>query len=148
MNFEVFMQTASTVIASSTVGGVIGAVVNQFWSRRSAKKGPKTQERAKAYEALIVHLASSIGEGKLFRPEDKESNLQALLARIVVYGESDVVLAVAKFIQEYRFGAEGTPVAFLVDTVLEMRKSLLTGAGYEVRQAIEGILGHQVQPQP
>lgn len=79
-------------------GGFLGA----WFSRKEAKKLPKTTERAKAYgdyvEAILTHQ----------KPTDE------VIARIMVYGESKVVRAVSS----------GESLA---EIIIQMRISLETG---------------------
>jgi hypothetical protein len=91
-------------------------------NRRAAKKGPKTEMRARAYGDFVVY--------QMQRPPSAEAagaptpELNEILGRLLVFGESRVLSAVASFIKN-------PEQCDLADVIVKMRVSVQTGAAEE-----------------
>ena len=132
-----------TILLTSTVVGAIGAaLLNGFWNRRAAKKVPKTEMRADAYRDLVVHLVSTSSSGVTGAPPNTASGatLIEIKARLLLFGESDVVAAVAAFLTKHPALDSESAITDFVKVVCSMRKSLLTGHGDEVAESIRTLL--------
>jgi hypothetical protein len=76
------VELLPAVFTSTVVGAMVGALMNQLLSRRAAKKTPKTEERAKAYDAFVVHIFNSIEGETIVRNAQRDRELVTLLARL------------------------------------------------------------------
>lgn len=132
----------NAVLTSSVIAGIGAALLNGFWNRRAAKKIPKTEMRADAYRDFVVHLVSA-------NPSDvagahlNNTNSLALAeikARLLLFGESNVVSAVSAFLTSHTALNGESAVAAFVKVVCAMRKSLLTGHRGEVADSIRCLL--------
>ena len=146
--FEIAIQTIGTVFASSAVGSVVGSVATQAWTRRSAKKAPKTQERAKAYEQMLEHLCGAVQGGRIRYLPECSAALCSLSSKVVLYGESEVVREVSAVVDAYRSSPNGIPANELLRVVKAMRSSLLTGTSEETMHAVERLLAPQSDAKP
>jgi hypothetical protein len=129
---SLFVDTFTTVVTSSLITGIVTATLTQLLIRRAAKKAPKTTERAKVYEALVVHLWQRTDGAQYRRLECDEPELRAILAKLALYGESNVINAIAEFFASHSSATSGAQAHSVTQIVREMRKSILTGTGSEV----------------
>jgi hypothetical protein len=123
--------TALIGVGATTLGLFLGPKMN----RRVAKKGPKTEIRARAYEEFVAyHLRPELHEGGAVAHGPELSNI---LARLLVFGESGVIAAVAEFL--------GTPRERrnLTNVIVKMRASVMTG---EAKGSIKILLDHLPPP--
>lgn len=111
--------TALIAVGATLLGLFIGPQLN----RRVAKKGPKTEMRARAYEDFVAYY---------LRPEPPAAgagvhgrDLNDILARLLVFGESEVISAVAAFLNN-------PEKCDLADVIVKMRASVLTGQAEEL----------------
>ena len=122
------------------ITGIVTATLTQLLIRRAAKKAPKTTERAKVYEALVVHLWQRTDGAQYRRLECDEPELRAILAKLALYGESNVINAIAEFFASHSSATSGAQAHSVTQIVREMRKSILTGTGSEVLNSINRLL--------
>jgi hypothetical protein len=134
------IDTFTTVVTSSVIAGFVTATLTQFLIRRAAKKAPKTTERAKAYEALVVHLWQRSDGVQYQRQECDEPEFRAILAKVALYGESNVINAIAEFFASHSSTPSVAQAPSVTQIVCEMRKSILTGTGSEVLNSINKLL--------
>jgi hypothetical protein len=134
------VDTFTTVVTSSVIAGIVTATLTQLLIRRAAKKAPKTTERAKAYEALVVHLWQRTEGAHFHRHESDEPALRAILAKVALYGESNVINAIAEFFASHSSSPSIAQDHSVTQIVREMRKSILTGTGSEVLGSINRLL--------
>lgn len=130
------------LLTSSVVAAIVAALLNGFWNRRAAKKGPKTEMRADAYRDFVVYLVSSSASNGTGGPLSTTNSpaFVEIMARLLLFGESNVVSAVSTFLTEFpKLNAKDANTAF-VSVICEMRKSLLTGHGAEVAESISSFL--------
>lgn len=127
---DLFLSVIPAMAASSAGGALVGSLLNSWWGRRSAKKVPKTEMRAEAYEDFVVYFVAA----------ESDLELHKVKARLMLYGESAVVVAAADFLSSHgALGSNPANEAFL-RVVREMRTSLLTGDGSRVMGSIEKML--------
>lgn len=132
---------------ASLIGASAGIFLTKALDRRTAKKTPKTLERAKAYEAFVLHFAPLIQEGQMIHQPDCEEELRKIIARLALYGESNVVEAVSDFFLAYRSpGQAAQTMAHLIAVIRAMRKSLCTGKDEDVMARIEALLTSLPRP--
>ncbi len=127
------------------LGIIIGAVLNNFWSRNSAKKAPKTQMRAEAYRDFVMHIlqATTQQPAVLLKTDSK---LREIVARLIVFGESRVVSAVNGFLSVSKELNGNDFRKSFCEVVCAMRRSLVTGADDDVIENI-GTLLNRVIPE-
>jgi hypothetical protein len=128
------------VLTSSLIGAIVGALINQLLGRRAAKKNPKTEERAKAYDAIVVHIFNSIESDTIVRDFQRDRELVSLLARLSLFGESGVVKVTSIFASEFLSSAAGIGSTAILPVIRAMRESLLTGRTAGTMEAIETIV--------
>lgn len=132
------------LLTSSVIGAVVAALLNGYWNRRAAKKAPKTEMRAEAYQDLVVFMlrdrslpastsTSDHGQGH-------SGTLAEITARLVLFGESEVVSATSTYLGAHGDLTDDRAVADFVPVVCAMRKSLLTGHGPDVATSIRALL--------
>ena len=110
------------------VVGVFSVLMGAYSGRRAAKKQPKTVGRAQAYEDFISQVIDD--------PEHREQEaFQKVRARLLVYGETCVLEALAKY---YNGGSKSFTA--LLPVISEMRRSLVTGHKSEAQNAIKALL--------
>jgi hypothetical protein len=82
------------------IAGIIGAFLNGFWNRRAAKKAPKTQMRAEAYRDFVVYMVSVASPQSSATVSDgfSSTDLDKVIARLLLFGEGNVVSAVSTFL--------------------------------------------------
>src|SRR5215470_3182375 len=107
---------------------VDAALLNGFWNRRAAKKLPKTEMRADAYWDFVVHLVSASASNvtKTLPNTINSPALVAIKARLLLFGESNVVSAVSTFPAQHTALNTESAITDFARVVCEMRKSLLT----------------------
>jgi hypothetical protein len=124
-----------TILLTGSAVGVIGAaLLNGFWNRRAAKKLPKTEMRADAYWDFVVHLVSASASnvtGALPNTLNSPA-LVEIKARLLLFGESNVVSAVSTFPAQHTALNTESAITDFARVVCEMRKSLLTGTAREL----------------
>jgi hypothetical protein len=126
---EDLVPDIATVLSSSLVGTVIGAVLKTIWDRRAAKKAPKTQMRAEAYRDFILYVVENAEASESTRVDSAlgtRSEFHKITARLLLFGESEAVKAAAQLAQHRTLATPEAMHAF-AEAVREMRKSLLTG---------------------
>lgn len=128
---ELLASVVPAVAASSAGGALVGSTLNGWWSRRAAKKVPKTEKRVKAYEDFVIYFATA---------SSSDLDLPSVKARLLLYGESAVVTAAADFLSNHSALGNSKANGAFLRVVREMRASLLTGDGSRVMESIEKIL--------
>jgi hypothetical protein len=134
------VDTFATVITSSVIAGIVTATLTQLLIRRAAKKAPKTTERAKAYEALVVHIWQRSEGGTFRRHYFDEPELKAILAKVALYGESSAINAISEFFAWSLESSSSTQAQAATAMIREMRRSILTGTGSEVLGSIQRLI--------
>jgi hypothetical protein len=139
---NIFSAVISPLATSTVVGVIIGALLNGAWNRRSAKKVPKTEMRAAAYRDFVAHVIShtssqNTASNKGYVPN---SGLDDIKARLVLFGESNVVSTVAQFLSQHRTLNNADARIKFTEVICQMRKSLLTGHGETVMESISTLL--------
>jgi hypothetical protein len=129
------------IATSSAAGAIFGSLLNGFWTRRSAKKQPKTQMRAEAYRDFVVYVARALHPRQQTASEsDSDVDFGDIKARLLLFGESNVVKAASEFLTTHRaVTSEVSRKAFAL-VVREMRASLLTGHHGAVVQSVSALL--------
>lgn len=125
------------------LGILAGAILNNFWSRNSAKKTPKTQMRAEAYRDFVVHILHTLAE----RPDivlSADSKLREILARLIIFGDSNVVSAVNKFLNKNEESNDTDFRHRFSEVVRAMRRSLVTGSDENVIENIRKLLNRVI----
>jgi hypothetical protein len=118
------------------LGGIVGAILNNLWSRNSAKKAPKTQMRAEAYKDFVMHILLIAGERPVL---STDSELREILARLMVFGESKVVSAVDRFLSKREeLNSDAFRKSFC-EVVCAMRTSLVTRSDENVSENIGAL---------
>jgi hypothetical protein len=129
-------------VIGATVAGTVTALLNSYWNRQAAKKLPKTEMRADAYRDFAVYLFSAISpdsagtDGK----SSRSASLLEIKARLLLFGESNVVAAVCALLARHAALNTDAAVGDILKVVCEMRKSLLTGYAQDVVEGIRGLL--------
>jgi hypothetical protein len=126
-------------VIASFMGGILGAAVGSvlkgIWDRRLAKKEPKTEKRAEAYKDFVVYFMTSGGQTEKSSPA-----LNEIKARLVVFGESEVVNEASVFLKNHSsLESNDARVAFC-KVVAAMRESVKTGASEKVLTNIQNLL--------
>lgn len=88
------------LLGSSLIAAVCGGLVTGYWSRRAAKKVPKTERRASAYEEVAVRLVSECLDAGARTPlllDDRP--FRDAVARVFLFRESSVVSALSSFLK-------------------------------------------------
>lgn len=126
-------------VFASFMGGILGAAVGSIlkgmWDRRLAKKEPKTEKRAKAYEDFVVYFMTGGAH-----TTDSPPTLNEIKARLVVFGESEVVNKASNFLKNYSSLKSDEAREAFCGVVAAMRESVKTGAGNEVVTNIQNLL--------
>ena len=123
----------SVVLGSSAIGAVlgaiIGAVIKAKSDRRAAKKIPKTEMRAEAYRDFMAYTVRCVHRQKDPGDEAPEgsADFHDITARLLLFGESDVVNAAAQLVKHESLTTAEAEEAFC-HLVRKMRASLLTGS--------------------
>ena len=143
---EAAIATIPTILASSVVAGIVTALLTQLLLRRATKKAPKTVERAKAYEALLIHIWQRSQDGVFHRRFSDEPDLRAILAKLSLYGESNVVEAAANIFCVAASNNSSIPNTAAADLVREMRRSIMTGTRSEVVSSIQRLMNTSCPP--
>lgn len=120
--FKVMLATLSLA------GGVLGATLKAIFDRRADKKKPKTDNRADAYEDFIIQVISD-------PDHKKKAEFLAVRARLLVYGETNVLAALSKY-----YASDSSDLQCLVPLIVEIRKSLVTGHRSNAKLAISSLL--------
>lgn len=120
------------------VGVVVGVILTTWLSREIAKKAPKTDMRAKAYGDFVVHIMCDYADDAT--EKTPESDLNEITARLVVFGEEEVVCAVAEFLKVHRGRNSNEANEKIVAVIGAMRDSLETAHGTDVLEAIASIM--------
>lgn len=114
----------------TAAAALAGVLIAQFLTRRAARRAPKTELRARAYGDFVAyymgHAARGTDAGKSC-PE-----LNGILARLLVYGESEVLSAVSVFLTS-------SDQCDLADVIAEMRGSVRTN---KWESSVVGVLRH------
>ena len=134
-----------TAIAGSTlVGTIVGSVLQALWDRRAAKKTPKTEMRTNAYLDFVVHfLTHRVHVAAPLPAADTGSttSLEEIKARLLVFGEKKVVIAVGTFLGHHNAIDSDAARQEFRNVIRQMRKSVLTGhCGKRLIEGIEGLL--------
>ena len=92
------MDVIIPLLGSSAAGAILGTILKGFWDRNSAKKAPKTESRAIAYQDFVVYVVS---RSQVMPPPEKALTklaLNEIKARLILFGESKVVNAISRFL--------------------------------------------------
>ena len=137
------MDDSTKVIIGATfafLGAIAGSVLKGYFDRRLAKKEPKTERRAQAYEDFATYFIAGGGDGDDKNSSAKSLNLKEIIARLVVFGESDVVSEAAIFLTIYDKLDETKAKKAFSNVISAMRKSVRTGAGNKLHEKIQSLL--------
>jgi hypothetical protein len=129
-----------SILGSSFLGAVIGSVLKGVWDRRLAKRVPKTDRRAEAYKDFATYFIAHINVGANDRLKIAAPNLNEIKARLVVFGESEVVCEAANFLSEHQSLNTEKARQDFCKVIKAMRESVRTGAGVDVMQNILKLL--------
>jgi hypothetical protein len=91
---------------------------------------PKTDRRAQAYQDFVTHILSA----EAFAPSVEgitvtANDLNDIKARLIVFGESEVVCEVAKFLGKHQDLNSNDARHDFGEVIRAMRKSVATGSG-------------------
>jgi hypothetical protein len=136
-------EPSMVVAALGFCGAVFGHFVGQTLARRAARKLPKTQERAKVYEALATRLCKMHQSRQIHSAasDAEDAELCTLLVSLAVYGESNVVVAVSEALKQCREQERRLSADELVKVLKAMRASLRTGTGDDLMLALPILIG-------
>jgi len=134
-----------SILGSSLFGGILGAFLEGYINRNTAKKEPKTDRRAEAYKDFTVYfvVAQTLKDNE--KIDTQPCNLNEIKARLAVFGETEVINAAAKFL-ELPNESKNRKKAFC-EVIKAMRESVQTGARDEVMNSIETLLP-ELNPKP
>ncbi len=129
-----------SILGSSFLGAVVGSVLKGVWDRRLARRVPKTDRRAEAYKDFAIYFIAHISMDAKDRLKTPAPNLNDIKARLVVFGESEVVCAVTNFLKTHQ--SLNTPPArkAFCEVIKVMRGSVRTGASDKVMNSILELL--------
>ncbi|HEX8558054.1 MAG TPA: hypothetical protein VF668_08140 [Pyrinomonadaceae bacterium] len=134
-------QFLGSSFVGALVGAVIGAVLKGLLDRRLAKRAPKTDRRAQAYQDFVTHMLSAEApapgaEGAAAA----SSHLNGIKARLIVFGESEVVCEVARFLCKHQDLNSPDAKQDFGEVIRAMRKSVATGSGAAVLTSVSALL--------
>lgn len=119
-------------------GVVIGTLVKGKLDRHAAKLSPKTTGRAEAYRDFVKYVLANPDLSSANAGVDP--NLKDVVARLIVFGDKEVLAAMDDFLLRHRTLQSGEGCAAFARVVTAMRASLVTNSGEHVEKLSERII--------